>query len=86
MDEQQENIERVTARIGRVILEFCEFRDTMYADDLRKYVAQKVGKVAPGSPDRILRALRQQGKLDYEVISRSKSYYRIFHKLQRELF
>jgi len=75
--EQQENIERVNERIGGAVLAFM--RQTrgrqFFADDLRRYVRVAVGEVAPGSPDRILRMLRQARRLDYRVVSRSLSLY-----------
>jgi len=47
------------------------------ATDLRQYVQLRVGGyVAPGSPDRIMRNLRHKGKINYELVSRSKSLYR----------
>jgi hypothetical protein len=80
MTEQADNIERVSAKIGRVILEFCRGKATgtpFTADDLRRYVYARVSNTAPGSPDRILRDLRQRGLLDYEVLSRKNSTYRL---------
>jgi hypothetical protein len=46
-----------------------------HAEDLRRYVLAVEPEIAPGSPDRILRALRQEGKLDYVVIDRRNSLY-----------
>jgi len=47
------------------------------ADQLRFYVNNNVvGGVSPSSADRVLRQLRQSGKLDYAVINRGKSIYR----------
>lgn len=46
--------------------------------DLTEFVSSRVnGFVAPDSPGRILRLLRQSGRINYVVISRSKSLYRI---------
>ncbi|HEU0180326.1 MAG TPA: hypothetical protein VFV58_39320 [Blastocatellia bacterium] len=77
MDEQQENIERVSERIGGAVKAFMRERcgQQFFADDLRRYVRVNVGEVAPGSPDRILRMLRRAGELDYKVVSRSESLY-----------
>lgn len=84
---QQANLERVSARIGREIVLFLKARLKLAtvrpdgaefrADELRTFVEAGVGKVAPGSADRILRALRQQGVIAYEVVSRSASLYRV---------
>jgi hypothetical protein len=81
--EQQANIERVNERIGAAVLDFCkECAQTdhglFYMEDLRKYVSERVGGyIAPDSPGRILRLLREQGKLDYTVLSRAESLYEI---------
>jgi len=51
---------------------------TFHMEDLRKFVEQGVGgKIAPDSPGRILRQLRQEGELNYEVLSRHESLYKI---------
>ena len=75
---------RVRSRIGSLILEFCRLTrrrfvvSTFHMEDLREFVEQGVeGKIAPDSPGRILRQLRQQRLLNYRVISRSKSLYRV---------
>jgi hypothetical protein len=82
-DDQNEQIKRVTSKIGLVVLAFCRevFRSAVaqgkfHASDLRIYVAARE-LVAPASPDRILRFLRQLGWIDYEVIDRRASYYLI---------
>ena len=47
------------------------------ADQLRFFVNNNTaGGVSPSSSDRVLRQLRQSGKLDYAVINRGKSIYR----------
>ena len=68
---------RVYSRIAPLIMVF--YRDNagkqFHAEDLRRYVLAVEPDIAPGSPDRILRALRQEGKLDYVVIDRRNSLY-----------
>lgn len=78
---QGEHLERVSARIGRHILTFCQARIAsgqldFRMDELRAYVQAQAG-VAPDSPSRILRDLRQQGLLRYEVVNRRASHYRL---------
>ena len=70
-------LDAVASRIGSAILDFCSARggQEFHADDLRRFVAQKVGLCAPGSADRVLRDLRQRGAIDYVCISRSESLY-----------
>ena len=77
-EEQTENLERVTSRIGAAIVAFCEKRQTQFhVDDMRRYVEATVGKVAPGSPDRILRNLRSKRKINYRVVNRRQSLYEV---------
>lgn len=78
MDEQQENLDRVSTRIAPAIIAFQgETGSTpFHADEMRLFVQNIVGEfLAPGSADRILRQLRQQGRLNYQVLSRSQSLY-----------
>jgi hypothetical protein len=81
-----ENLKSVRARIGAAVRNFVEgrlisgrmiaTRAEFTAGDLRAYISYQVGQVAPGSPDRILRDLRQRGVINYELVSRAKSLYR----------
>ena len=68
---------RVYGRIAPLILMFS--RDNagkqFHAEELRRYVLRAAPDIAPGSPDRILRELRLEGKLDYVVINRRQSLY-----------
>lgn len=79
---QQKEIGRVSTRIAAAIRSFCRKRlqagpTTFHADELREWVRLKVGQVAPDSPGRILRQLRQRGEISYELVSRSGSEYRL---------
>lgn len=78
-ERQDAELDRVSSRIRGAILEFCRARlgQQFFADELRAHVEQQCGKTAPGSADRILRALRQDGELAYRVINRRKSLYLI---------
>lgn len=72
------HLERVQARIGEAILAFRAHTDrtiTWRMDTLRRFVEARVGPVAPASPDRVLRALRAEGRLNYRVVSRRSSLY-----------
>lgn len=85
-DEQRDNIERVSARIAGVIIEFCTHRTRrglFYAEELRDFVGQCVGATAPGSADRILRDLRQRGVINYRVLSRRESLYEVINVKER---
>ena len=88
MTEQTENLTRVTDAIAQHVTAFVTTHKEFSGESLRRYVFERVqGYIAPASPDRILRSLRQKGVIDYEVLSRSKSLYRsIPVETQRSLF
>ena len=70
--------ERVYDRIAPLIMVFhhrCG-EEPFHAEELRTFVRDRVPEIAPASPDRILRQLRLEKRLDYEVINRSASLYR----------
>jgi ribosomal protein S25 len=46
-----------------------------HVDDLRQHVLGQVAQIAPDSPGRILRLLRERGRLDYIVLNRRQSLY-----------
>lgn len=90
MNEQTENIQRVQSQIAGHVTTFInahlgqEFR----VEDLRTFVSKQTnGYIAPGSPDRILRALRQKKIISYVVVNRRQSLYRAVPvESQMELF
>ncbi len=71
--------ERVSHRIASCILDYAKIHcgEDFLVDHLRRFITTVVGPIAPASPDRILRLLRQRGKLVYVVVDRRKSLYRI---------
>ena len=76
---QEQEIARVRSRIGRAVQAFVlarakESNATFRAEELRAAV-EAVAPGAPGSPDRILRDLRQRGFINYEVVNRAASLY-----------
>lgn len=85
--EQSDNLERVHAAIGPIVLRFCAdrllFGGLFRADELRDYVAESV-PTAPASSDRILRQLKQEGAVDYEVVNRRGSLYRVLSVTGKE--
>lgn len=82
-DEQDSELKRVEERIAEAIVEFCRNNDRFRAETLRRFVRGRVGIVAPGSPDRVLRDLRQRGFLDYRVVSRSESMYEVIRMIRK---
>ena len=75
MSSDHQERARVRSRIGSLIREFCRLNPTFHMEDLTLYVQARI-KVAPDSPGRILRLLRQQG-LKVELVSRRGSLYRV---------
>jgi ribosomal protein S25 len=78
--EQDENLERVSARIACSVLNFFGTHqpgDVFHVETLRQHVLAQTGLLAPASADRVLRDLRQRGLLNYEVINRKQSLYEI---------
>lgn len=71
----------MTARIGAVIVEFFNYRlgtvREFHAQDLRYFVIVRVPMCAPSSPTRIMQDMRLNGLINYQLLSRSKSYYRV---------
>ena len=77
------DLSRVRGKIGPAIVAFLKGRiktgrRTFFINDLQGFVATAtLGNVAPASPDRILRNLRQRGLVDYELLDRSSAKYRV---------
>jgi hypothetical protein len=79
--EQLANIERVGERIAAYVEEFCRERFESGATEFRmseltEHVRSR-SLIAPDSAGRILRDLRTRKVLDYEVVRRSESLYRL---------
>lgn len=69
---------RLISRLEPTIMAFKEAcrSSTFHAEDLRDYVIQTTNYyVAPDSPGRALRELRQLGRLNYVVINNRQSLY-----------
>ena len=74
---QEIELSRVGDRIRGYILQFSrEHPQEFHAEDLRRFVRRLDPAIAPGSPDRVLRAMRQRGELNYQIVNRSQSLYR----------
>ena len=65
----------VSSRIAQIIIRFCREHRCFHAYELREAVTR--ADAAPGSADRGLRALRQQGVIDYRIINRHDSLYEV---------
>lgn len=79
-DTHSENLRRLMPKVGTLVKDFLNGRlltnPVFHADDLRNYVERCI-HASPGSPDRILRQLRLEKKIDYVLVSRRKSTYRV---------
>lgn len=73
----REQFARVSKILGPVILQFYAGRGMVRftSDELLEYCRAKLTKVAPESPTRIMRDLKQSGELNYHVIDRSRGLY-----------
>ena len=77
-----EKAERKTPTIAKLVERFIRMREKageleFHADDLRSYVDSKLANKTPASPDRILRDLRADSKINYIVLNRRESLYKI---------
>lgn len=76
--EQEQQLDRVRGKLQPMILDFYHQRlssePKFFAADLRRFIASQ-SLVAPASPDRVLRDLRQRRKLNYRVLNRAASQY-----------
>lgn len=80
MTEQRQNLRRVADAIGASVVAFVEQRlasgqPEFSMEMLRAFVVAR-GASAPDSAGRILRDLKQRGRVNYVVVDRSKSRYR----------
>ncbi len=87
-DEQTKHLDRVSDNIAPLILRFARSRlelnvPEFQMHELHAYVAEQA-RAAPASADRVLRALRQLGRLDYRCIDRGRSRYRILSVKEAE--
>jgi hypothetical protein len=76
---QHAQLKRVRENIESAIVGFCSRRigKTFRASDLAAWVIFIVPGTAPDSPSRVLRLLRADGVIEYEVVSRAGSLYRV---------
>ena len=78
--KKQDNLERVRSRIEKEILEFLRFLgvgNEFRASDLVQAMAYCAIPCAPDSPGRIMRLMKRKGEIDYKVISRKDSLYKL---------
>ena len=77
-DNHAASLDRVSDRIAKHVLAFCRAHVGLefHMDWLTQYV-RECGWAAPDSAGRILRSLRQRGLVEYSLLSRRDSLYRV---------
>jgi hypothetical protein len=70
------HLQRVSDRIEKLVFSFCAKHVEFHMQDLTDWVRAKI-QIAPDSAGRILRAMKAKGLVDYEIINRRASLYRI---------
>lgn len=76
-DNPIDQLGRVRDKIAPTVIRFCRKRigRTFIASELLAYVRVLHPEVAPDSPSRILRLLREAGTVSYALVSRRDSKY-----------
>lgn len=76
---QQVQQARVSERIIEALMGFCRTHvgQSFHAGELHEHIRQHCGQVAPDSAGRILRQLRQSGRVSYRLLNRGSSLYRV---------
>lgn len=80
-EDQKAHLERVSARIGALIVSFCRDRlatkrPDFHMHELTSWLALHVN-TAPDSASRILRHLKAKNVVRYDLVSRRSSLYRV---------
>lgn len=84
MPDNQEHLIRVSTKIATVILSFCGSRTHFHMQELVEEIQSVDSAIAPDSASRILRDLKAKGLLNYEVLSRRDSHYKVLPKTQEQ--
>jgi hypothetical protein len=76
-NDDPEERARVYSKLAPLIMAFARANAgrLFTTDQLLHYVRQYLPNIAPASPDRILRMLKQQGRLYYACIDRRRARY-----------
>ena len=75
---QPRELHRVHQSLAPIVLEFCRMNvgGVFTMPMLEEYVSRYI-RTTPGSAGRILRKLRQEGQVQYDVVNRQHSAYAI---------
>jgi hypothetical protein len=78
-----DNLERVATNIAHMVLEFCgrrigrEFIGAELTEWVNRNAPLRGVHTVPDSTTRILRRLQAEGRLEYTLVSRAESRYRV---------
>ena len=78
MATQEAKLRRCKSKLQAAIMEFFDrlsVGDEFRGEFLRSFVADRIQGLAPGSSDRVMRAMRKDGLVNYEVVNRANSLY-----------
>lgn len=79
-DGQREHLARVESNLALAIRQFFAAvgeGNEFHAEDLLEHIASQGITCAPDSPGRIMRVLRRERKVNYTLVSRRASLYRV---------
>lgn len=77
--QQTHQLERVQANLATLVLDWCERKGPGHVFHLAEFTRDILNQVlcSPTSPFRILAHLRQRGHVNYVVLNRAASLYRL---------
>jgi hypothetical protein len=79
-DQQASELARVKAKIDPLVLAFFATKQPgsqFHVNDLIRFVWDREPYATATSPDRVMRELKKGKQLNYELVSRKKSLYRV---------
>jgi len=79
-DEQTRQLRRVRSKIARAIMRYFQNAapgKTFHLADLVWWIEWLEIPVSPDSPSRVMRDLRQRRIINYRVVNRAQSLYRV---------
>ncbi len=78
--QQSAELARVSSKLEPLVLAFFASKksgDEFHINELTRFVWRINPLIAADSPRRVMRELKMDGKLNYELISRSASLYKV---------
>ena len=72
-----EHLARVSDKIEDAVFRFCLRFNEFHLNDLSDHVRRNIPNISADSPSRILRDLKRRGLVNYEVVDRKNSLYRV---------